>query len=606
MKLIYRRNRYDYTRGLIMKRKSRNYAWVVVDVMIVSLLLLTVVTPAERSIGTDGFSESQRNDFDDCSVISPPGFSADVTLWDNNHFVFSDDLKRDPQEMLVSLPIQPKKSLRDGSDWSNAGGNANRNGLSEVKGPLTADLLWSGGPTSIISWLPVTEDNRLFVVRQRGWPGSTNDSMVFAKDLFTGQTLWNVSIPYHTNDWTTWVAGVKNGQVYASRSGNGASVLDNLYALDVETGDTLWVSTVLIDAGPYDGVVFAVDGDPVIASFMDIWRFNSEDGSLVWHADRVGSVSGSCGGALFQNSLYVADAAPGGHKIVRYDVETGQRLYESPVMSGFTLQNTPFVGPDGTIYLSRTQNNPSVDFFYAFTDTGTSFVEKWHKACAWTTFSEYATSPDGNVYCMLPGPRIGKLDSDNGSTLALSDVLDDTDMYLSPHFAVDAFGTVFFSNGGFADGHVSVFTSDLIPLWNITMTNINIGGPSLGKNGILVLCGTGTNIRTYQTAQPSLDINITDVFPRISASIINTGEAVATNLSWSISVTGGLLGRINSTSSGLTGVLEGLEQVNVSTTKMIIGFGKVTMTVSATCDEGVAASKTADGFVFLFFIKRNT
>ena len=507
--------------------------------------MLGIAIPAERLNIEVNFTKTQRNDFSGFSLISPPGCSTEVTLWNNKNFIFSDDPKKDPQEVLVSLPIQPKTSLLDGSDWSNAGGNAERNGLSAVKGPLIADLLWSGGRTSIISWLPVTEENKLFVIRQTGWPGSQHDSPVVAMDLSTGQELWSIEIPYQTNDWTTWVAGVKNGQVYASRSGNGASVLDNLYALDAETGDTLWVSTVLIDAGPYDGVVFTADGDPVIASFTDIWRFNSEDGSLVWHADRVGSVSGSCGGALFQNSLYVADVASGGHIIVRFDVETGQRLYESPVMSGFTLQNTPFVSPDGTIYLSRTQNNPSVDFFYAFTDTGTSFVEKWRKACAWTTFSEYATDLGGSVYCVLPGPRIGKLDSNNGSTIAQSDILDEPDTYLSPHFAVDTLGTVYFSNGGFADGHVSVFTSDLVPLWNVTMTNINIGGPSLGKNGILVLCGTGTNIRAYHTTQPTLDINISDVFPRISASITNTGEAVATNLSWSDFCCGWTPGRIN-------------------------------------------------------------
>jgi hypothetical protein len=49
-----------------------------------------------------------------------------------------------------------------------------------------------------------------------------------------------------------------------------------------------------------------------------------------------------------------------------------------------------------------------------------------------------------------------------------------------------------------------------------------------------------------------------------------------------------------------------MESVNVSSTKMIFGFGKITITVLATCDEGVVASKTADGFVFLFFITMNT
>jgi hypothetical protein len=595
-----------YTRGVSMKKKSRIHTWVVFDVLIVSLLLCGVVIPAQHCSVTAGFMESQRNDFDGCSIISPAGYSIGVPLLFNNKGIISNEMRRGSQQVLESHPFQTMTSLMDGSDWSNAGGNENRNGLSEAKGPLTADQLWSGARTSIISWLPVTEESRLFVIRQAGWPGSVHDSAVIAMDLATGAELWSREIPYHTNDWTTWVGGVKNGQVYASRSGNGASVLDNLYALDAETGDTLWVSTVLIDAAPYDGVVFAADGDPVIASFTDIWRFNSQDGSLVWHADRVGSVSGSCGGALFQNSLYVADAAPGGHKLVRYDVETGQRLYESPVMPGFTLQNTPFIGPDSTIYLSRTQNNPSTDYFYAFTDTGTSLTEKWHHACAWTTFSEFATSLDGSVYCMLPGPRIGKLDSSNGDILAQTDVLVDPDSYLSPHFAIDAIGTVYFSNGGFADGLVSVFTSDLLPLWNTTLTNINIGGPSLGKNGILLLCGTGTNMRAYHTAQPTLDINITGMFPRIRASITNNGEAVATNLSWSISVKGGILGRINRTSSDRISLLDSMESINISSTKMIFGFGKITITVLAACDEGVIATKTADGFVFLFFITRNT
>ncbi len=589
-----------------MKTKSKIHTWVVVGVIIVSTLLVGVTTSAEQLNSHVSYTKSKRNDFSGFSLISPPGYFTDVQLRNSDNIFSFDALKGNQQQMLDLLLIQPGPSMMEGDDWSNAGGNAKRNGLSESKGPLAADLLWSGGRTSLISWLPVTEENRLFVVRQNGWPGAAHDSPVVAMDLFSGQELWSIEIPYQTNDWTTWVGGVKNGQVYASRSGNGASVQDNLYALDAVTGETLWVSTVLIDAGPYDGVVFTADGDPVIASFTDIWRFNSEDGSLVWHADRVGSVSGSCGGALFQNSLYVADVASGGHIIVRYDVQTGQRLYESPVMTGFTLQNTPFVGPDGTIYLSRTQNNPVTDYFYAFIDTGTSFIEKWHQVCAWTTFSEFAAGLDGSVYCILPGPRIGKLDASTGDVLAQSEILDEPDSYLSPHFAVDAIGTVYFSNGGFADGRASVFTTDLEPIWNTTMTNINIGGPALGKNGVLLLCGTGTNVRVYQTAQPILDINITDVFPRIGASISNSGAVAATNLSWNISVMGGILGRINSTSSGHISVVGGMDAVNVSMSRMIFGFGKITISATVTYNEGVVASEIATGSVFLFFIKRNT
>lgn len=501
-----------------------------------------------------------------------------------------------------SLQSQASKGTNEGNDWSNSGGNAQRNGQSETTGPLSADLLWSGAKSSIISWLPVTEGNRLFVIRQAGWPGSVNDSPVIAMDLSTGAMLWEQHIPYHTNDWTTWIAGVKNGHVYASRSGNGASVDDNLYCLDSETGEILWVSMDLIDAGPYDGVVFAPDGDPVIASFTDIWRINAEDGQTVWHSARVGSVSGSCGGAIYEDAFYIADVTGGGHIIVRYDLTTGQELYASPVMPGFTLQNTPMVGPDGTIYLSRTQNNPAVDYFYAFTDTGTSFIEKWHYACAWTTFSEFAVAPDGDVYCILPGPRIGKIDS-NGSVTAESELIGNPEYtYLSPHFAVDADGTVYFSNGGFSDGKLTVFTNDLISLWNVSVPNINIGGPVLGDEGTLLVCGTGTTMHAYRTPKPSINISVASDKTKITATVTNIGERNATNLSWIITVSGGIFGRVNVSTTGMIPVLAVTETVHVTTERLIIGLGRITITVRVTCDEGVSETKDASGRIFLFFL----
>jgi hypothetical protein len=507
-----------------------------------------------------------------------------------------DDRTVESNVLQRTLPFQ-STLFYAGTDWSNFGGDAQRNGMSETKGPIAETLLWSGGNTSLISWLPVTEGNRLFLVRQKSWPGSPNDSPIFAMDLLTGERLWVSEIPYHTGDWITWVAGVKNGQVYASRSGNGATVKDNLYALDAETGDTLWVSDDLIDAGPYDGVVFAADGDPIIASFTDIWRINAADGATVWHANRLGSVTDSCGGALYQDAFYVADVTAGGHIIVRYDVNSGQRLYQSPVMPGFTLQNTPMVGPDGSIYLSRTQNNTFVDFFYAFSDTGTNLIEKWHIPCAWTVYSEFTVGPDGGVYCITPGPRITKLNPNDGSLLAQTPIIGNPEPSLSPHFATDADGTVYYSNGGFSSGQMFVFTSTLDPLWNTTMKNINIGGPSLGKNGVLVICGTGTNMRAYQRPIPLVEVNATGGLLKIHATITNIGTIDATNLSWSITVQGGLFKRINRTSTGIITMLSSHEAVNVTTAGFIIGFGKIDIAIQA--DQVI---KSLKGFVLGPFI----
>ncbi len=380
-------------------------------------------------------------------------------------------------------------------DWTNSGGNPGRCGLSDENGPLEADLLWSGGPSSLISWQPVIEGGRVFVIRQPAWPGTPGDSPVVCMDLETGEVLWSVDIPYEPGDWITWIGGVENGLVYASRGGNGASVSAPLYALEADDGSTAWVTAAEIDAGAYDGVVFAPDGDPIVASFEDIWRFDSSDGSLVWHASRTGSVSGQCGGCLHGEAFYVADAVPGGHSIVRYDAITGAEMYSGPVMPGFTAQCTPMAGPDGTVYFNRSQGNPSTDYFYAFEDTGAALVEKWHiptvNACA----PEFGVGPDGSVYMVTPGPRLSRIDPDDGSVISQSAVLEG---YTAARIATGADGTVYFSNGGFAGGRFYAFAPDLTLLWDTAVPNINIGGPAIGQGGVLVVCGVGTDVRAYR------------------------------------------------------------------------------------------------------------
>jgi outer membrane protein assembly factor BamB len=169
-------------------------------------------------------------------------------------------------------------------------------------------------------------------------------------------------------------------------------------------------------------------------------------------------------------------------------------------MPGFTLQNTPMVGPDGTIYLSRTQSNPGVDYIYAFTDTGTGFVEKWHVPAFANPFAEFGVGPDGTVYFAVPGPRLARLDPANGQIVDQTDVLAG---FTAAHVAIDAHGRVFLSNSAFGTGRLYAYEADLTPRWSVPVTNINIGGPALGENGTLVVCGVGTDLRAYRTTDPT-------------------------------------------------------------------------------------------------------
>src|SRR5580765_6696736 len=96
-------------------------------------------------------------------------------------------------------------ALASASDWTNSGGNPERNGMTTETGPATAHVLWSTGRSSIIAWQPVIEGHRVFMVRQTSFPPETTGSPVVCQDLDTGAELWARDIPANPSDWTTWV-----------------------------------------------------------------------------------------------------------------------------------------------------------------------------------------------------------------------------------------------------------------------------------------------------------------------------------------------------------------------------------------------------------------
>lgn len=388
-------------------------------------------------------------------------------------------------------------------DWTNNGGNAARNGLSDEVGPLAPDVLWNTGRPSIIAWEPMVVGRRVFLVRQTGFPpgGEPMGSPVVCMDLDTGAECWAVDIPFAPGDWTTWILGASNGLLYVSRSGNGGTVQQVVHALDQANGATTWTSVDTIDPGPYDGVVFAPNGDPIVGGTGDVKRIRAVDGTTAWTAPRVCNVTSSCGVAVFGDGVYLAEPAPGGNKLRKLDLATGASLYESTVMTGFTLQNTPFAGPDGTVYLSRTQNNPLTDFFYAFEDTGAALVEKWNVPAGWSTTSEFGCAPDGSVFMLDPELKLRRLDPDTGATIAATSAPIWTGSGSpSPHFAVDVSGKVFVSNGGFANGELFAYDPDLTLRWSLGVTNVNQGGPALGEDGTLVVAGIGTNVLALRSS----------------------------------------------------------------------------------------------------------
>jgi hypothetical protein len=63
---------------------------------------------------------------------------------------------------------------------------------------------------------------------------------------------------------------------------------------------------------------------------------------------------------------------------------------------------------------------------------------------------------------------------------------------------IDASGSVFVTIGGFSDGAFFSFNSDLTLRWQTPISNVYIGGPLIGWDGTLVMCGVGNDIRAYR------------------------------------------------------------------------------------------------------------
>jgi len=102
---------------------------------------------------------------------------------------------------------------------------------------------------------------------------------------------------------------------------------------------------------------------------------------------------------------------------------------------------------------------------------------------------------------------------------------------------------------------------------------------------------------------PVLDITSIKGGMHVSAVVSNTGDAAATNVEWTMKVTGGILKRINKTYTDTISTLAIAGQETIQSTGLILGLGPITITISAACDEGVSKQVSASGKVLLFFIK---
>jgi hypothetical protein len=130
-------------------------------------------------------------------------------------------------------------------------------------------------------------------------------------------------------------------------------------------------------------------------------------------------------------------------------------------------------------------------------------------------------------------------------------------------------------------------SSYLVQPWNLNENYI-----------VFTILGDGVYLyKYYNPPVPVIEIgNITGGLFKVNAVIKNTGDAAATNVQWSIKLTGGLI-ILGKESTGTIPTIAAGATVDISS-KLILGFGKTVMTVTAD-----TATTSHNATVLIVFIK---
>jgi hypothetical protein len=155
------------------------------------------------------------------------------------------------------------------------------------------------------------------------------------------------------------------------------------------------------------------------------------------------------------------------------------------------------------VYAPRTQNNVSTDFLVAFTDTDSALVEKWRVPLGYVPFASFGIGPDGSVYSYTREKRVIRINPQTGSIMDSSEII--VSDFFQPRMAVDSAGIIFVTNGGFSQGALYSFNPDLTTRWLSPFPSVNIGGPAIGRNGMMAVCGVGTDVRVYRGAPTGVE-----------------------------------------------------------------------------------------------------
>ncbi|MCI0472778.1 MAG: PKD domain-containing protein [Ignavibacteria bacterium] len=366
-------------------------------------------------------------------------------------------------------------------NWYTYAGSNQKNGLTELMGPVSATTpYWTVNSSTSAVWgnAVYTFGDKFATARITFSPSYRGK--IELRSLTNGALIWEKTV---ADTAIMYVVGFTEDAVYAcDYKGH------RLYAFTVDSGNVKW--SIASDMFPGNtGICFAEDGDPVIFGK----RLDRKTGIPKWTYNYIIPVGPDGGFVLNGNTYYHwTGSIVTPKKLIAVNLTTGALKYESTSLPGDGDQeNDLVIGPDGTIYIARDGGA-----LHAFTDNGTGFAQKWSMSPAVLVKS---FGPNNVLYCanINNGSTNGRLMRVNGTT---GTVIDSVSTFIPAVYVTVGYdSTVYVATGEAGNGRYFAFTPDLQTVkWQLNVPYNYYGGCPLGKEGMFIITGSGTEITAYK------------------------------------------------------------------------------------------------------------
>ncbi|MEM3577487.1 MAG: PQQ-binding-like beta-propeller repeat protein [Candidatus Bathyarchaeia archaeon] len=327
--------------------------------------------------------------------------------------------------LCLMAPLLFQRAIRaagseEASEWTMYRHDVNRSGYTQIAGPKYNFTKWTFQTGHIILSSPAVANGIVYI--------GSNDSKVYALNMWTGEEIWNFS----TGPGGIYSSpAVADGIVYIGANDN------KTYALNATTGELIWSFTAwgtLFYGLPspfwsspvvVDGIVYIGNQDSLV------YALNATTGTVIW----VQTVYGACTGSsptIADGRLYIAAAgysAPYDGNVTCLNATTGQLIWNYTVPFGVYF-STPTV-VNGIVYIGTFGG--SVLALNATTGQLMSFFFPGD-------YYPINTSPavaNGIVYVGSGNGRIYALDASNLAIVKWAKTLSSYGVYSSPIVAGD-------------------------------------------------------------------------------------------------------------------------------------------------------------------------